>query len=96
MQKSDHRGLVYEFIGTQERYLVRQGKRAIRVWAILSESLLHLAWYIVESIILKMVNFTHILRLFTFFRQYKYKTRNVFFLFKKKKDIVEDKSAIVP
>ena len=95
MQKSDHRGFVYEFIGTQERYLVRQGKRAIRVRAISSESLLHLAWYIVESIILKMVNFTHILRLFTFFVNTSIKQEMFFFLFKKK-DIVEDKSAIVP
>ena len=30
MQKSDHRSLVYELIGTQERYLVKQGKRAIQ------------------------------------------------------------------
>ena len=80
MQKSDHRSLVYEFIGTQEGYLVRLGKRAIGVRAISSEILLHLESYIVESIILKMVHFTRVLRLFTFFRQNKYKTRKVLFI----------------
>ena len=34
MQKFDHRNLIYGIIRTQERVLVRQGKRAIRVRAI--------------------------------------------------------------
>ena len=34
MQKLDHRSLMYGTIGTQERVLVRKGKRAIRVQAI--------------------------------------------------------------
>ena len=63
MQKSDHRSLVYEFIGTQERYLVKQGKRAIRVRAIFERN--SFAFSVIY--ILKMVNFTRILRLFTFF-----------------------------
>ena len=31
MQIYDHRSLIYEIIGTQERVLVRQGKRTIKV-----------------------------------------------------------------
>ena len=31
MQKFDRRGLIYGIVGIQERVLVRQGKRAIRV-----------------------------------------------------------------
>ena len=34
MQKFDHRNIIYEIIGTKERVLVRQGKRAIGVRAI--------------------------------------------------------------
>ena len=40
MQKFDHRILIYGFMRTQERVLVRQGKRAVGVRAI--EVLLHL------------------------------------------------------
>ena len=40
MQKFDHRNLMYGTIETQERVLVRLGKRAIRVRAI--EVLLHM------------------------------------------------------